>query len=85
MSARSSPGRALTLVAALVGTLPLALYAPLLLAQKLPASDEARAALALFLPVPLYVVSACVVMRLRAPQAWAACVVLGVAAALAVS
>ena len=73
----------LTLAAALISTPPLALYTALLLARWLPVSEEARAALGLLLPLPLYVVFACVVMRLRAGPAWATCVLLGLAVAVA--
>jgi hypothetical protein len=62
---------ALTLCAALVGTVPLAFFGPLALAKLLPVSDELRAVIALYLPLPLYALLAVLTVRARPSWAWA--------------
>ena len=62
---------ALTLSAALVGTVPLSLFGPLVLAKLLPVSDQLRAVIALYLPLPLYALLAVLTVRARPSFAWA--------------
>lgn len=71
---------ALRLSAALVATAPLALFAGMALAAFAPVSHEARAAIGLYTPLPLYVLFACLAARARAVFAWPLC--LGLASAL---
>jgi hypothetical protein len=69
---RRSSTPVLTLVAALAGTLPASFFGPLALAKLLPVSDELRAVVALYLPLPLYVLLAVLTVRVRSGWAWAA-------------
>jgi hypothetical protein len=62
---------ALTLCAALFGTAPLSLFGSLALAKLLPVSDELRAVIALYLPLPLYALLAVLTVRARPSWAWA--------------
>lgn len=79
--ARSSKQGALwvRLSAALLATLPVAVLGGMALAVFAPASSEARAAIALYSPLPLYVLFACLAMRTRGTAAWLVC---GIATAL---
>lgn len=64
---------ALELSAALLGTLPVALFTALALARLAPLSDQARAVVGLYAPLPLYAVLACLAARMRWKTAWFAC------------
>jgi hypothetical protein len=74
--ARSNPRDVfLRLSAALLGTLPVALYASLALATYLPVSDAVRAVIGFYAPLPLYALFACLVARAHAgARAWLVCV-----------
>ncbi len=64
----------LRLSAALVGTLPVALYASLALADFLPTSNEVRAAIGYYAPLPLYSLFACLAARANGGlRAWLTC------------
>ncbi len=65
---------ALRLTAALVPTAPLALYTSFALAAHASLSSQSRAALALYLPLPLYVLFACLAVRARWFVAWPVCI-----------
>jgi hypothetical protein len=73
----------LRLSAALIGVLPVALYAGLGLARFLPLEPEMRAALGYYSPLPLYALFGCLAARSQSGwRAWAACA--GMAALLKV-
>lgn len=63
--------RALRITAAMIPTLLVAIYASHLLARWLPLSAEGKWALGFYLPLPIYAVLACLVVRMRrGPRAW---------------
>ena len=76
MARRTGTEQLLRLSAAIVGTLPLSLYAPLVLVTVVPLPDEARAALGLFAPLPAYALFGCLVARVSTgARAWLVCLV----------
>jgi hypothetical protein len=72
----------LRIVAALAGTLPLAVFASVCLARFLPFAESARFTLGFMLAIPLWITSMCFVFLARS-GARALGVCLGVSAALA--
>lgn len=72
----------LWIVAAVVGTLPAAVFASVCLARFLPFAEAARFTLGFMLAIPLWVTAMCFVFLMRSgARAWGWC--LGVSAALA--
>ncbi|WP_437528323.1 hypothetical protein WME79_44770 [Sorangium sp. So ce726] len=69
---------ALRVLAALVGTLPLAVLASVCLARFAPLAEDTRSALGFSLVVPLWLAAMCFAFLTRsAARAWGACAALG--------
>ncbi len=76
MARRTGRDVFLRISAALLATLPLTLYASLALTAFLPASEQARAAIGFFAPLPLYSLFACLAARMQSGvRAWATCLI----------
>lgn len=71
MARSARTGRGLVLTAALVACAPLGLAVGLAIARLLPVSNEARAVVGLYAPLPSYVLLACSVARASSSVAWA--------------
>jgi hypothetical protein len=76
MARSSGRDTLLRLSAALLATVPLAFYVSLALTAFLPASDQVRAAVGFFSPLPLYSLFACLLARMHTGgRAWLSCLV----------
>lgn len=80
--AEATPSRWNTIactLAALFGTLPVALFAAAAIGRFLPLSADARFALAFLLVIPLWIAAMCVAFLTKnGARAWACCITLSV-------
>jgi hypothetical protein len=70
MARRARERRGVILTAAFVACAPIGLGVGLAIARFLPVSNEARAVVGLYAPLPIYVLLACLVARAGAFVAW---------------